>query len=40
MLLPLQTEDVQEITELLKKFLTELERTKQISTPELPSREI
>lgn len=40
MLLPLQTEDVQEITELLKKFLTELEQAKQISTPGLPSREI
>lgn len=40
MLLPLQNQDVQELTELLKKFLTELEQTKQISTPGLPSREI
>lgn len=40
MLLPLQNQDVQELTELLKKFLTELEQAKQISTPGLPSREI
>lgn len=40
MLLPLQNDDIQELTELLKKFLTELEETQQISTPGLPSREI
>lgn len=37
---PLQSEEIQNVKEILNKFLTQLEQTKQISTPGFPVRKI